>query len=743
MDKLEYWAKRLTGIPISNENNIQSRITRGESISATVCNSPAFLLSSSRLTHFDAQNRTRAYVEEDPTVSGWIQGVIPTRASSAAYLRNLFPVIQWLPNYNKVWFAGDLIAGVTVGAVVVPQSMAYAKLAGLAPEFGLYSSFVGVLLYFAFATSKDITIGPVAVMSTLTGQIITRVRRTHPHLVPYQIAGVLAVLCGAFVTALGILRLGFIVDFIPLPAIGAFMTGSALNIAISQVPALMGITGLNTRDATYKVFINILKHLGRSDINAAVGLTALFLLYLIRSLCTWRARRDPSRAKLFFFISTLRTAFVILLYTLISWLVNRHRKKHPRFSILSTVPRGFKHMNVPTVNHTTVVALAKELPGAIIVLLIEHIAISKSFGRVNNYTISPSQELIAIGVTNLFGPFFGAYPATGSFSRTAIKSKSGVRTPLAGVITALVVLLSIYALPPVFFYIPNAALSAVIIHAVLDLITPPKSLYHWWKVSPPEIAIFFAGVIGCIFGTIEIGIYTAIASTGGLLLFRIAKSRGDFLGRIEVWTNSKFVTNTSRRVYVPLDHADGSNPGIPVEEPIPGVFVYRPRQSPLYPSVGCYTDQLVAVIQAQTKRTNANSFPTLGDRPWNFVGPRHIDPNAIASDPRPTLKAIVMDFTAVEHVDVTSVQILQDVRSQLDRHASPNAVEWHFAGVSRPWVKRGLVAGGFGRILTPLDVEPLYSIAKLTDASDPNEVRKHLEQENLSSKVILRQMTLK
>jgi sodium-independent sulfate anion transporter 11 len=120
-------------------------------------------------------------------------------------------------------------------------------------------------------------------------------------------------------------------------------------------------------------------------------------------------------------------------------------------------------MGVPVLNHTLVSSIAPFLPGAIIVLLIEHIAISKSFGRVNNYVINPSQELIAIGVTNIFGPFFGAYPATGSFSRTAIKSKAGVRTPIAGLITAAVVILAIYALPPVFFYIPNASLSAVII----------------------------------------------------------------------------------------------------------------------------------------------------------------------------------------------------------------------------------------------------------------------------------------
>lgn len=134
------------------------------------------------------------------------------------YLRSLVPFLEWLPRYHRVWLLCDAVAGITVGAVVVPQGMAYAKLANLKPEFGLYSSFVGVLFYFAFATSKDITIGPVAVMSLLTGEIVTRVRHEHPDLAAPVIASALAVLCGAFVFVLGILRLGYVVSpFLALP----------------------------------------------------------------------------------------------------------------------------------------------------------------------------------------------------------------------------------------------------------------------------------------------------------------------------------------------------------------------------------------------------------------------------------------------------------------------------------------------------------------------------------------------
>lgn len=220
--------------------------------------------------------------------------------------------------------------------------MAYAKLAQLAPEFGLYSSFMGVLIYWFFATSKDITIGPVAVLSTVTGNVVLKAEAELGEGVVERdvIASSLAIVAGAIVVFLGLTRLGFIVDLISLAAISAFMTGSALNIAVGQVPSMMGITGFSTRESTYKVVINILKHLGRSDLNAAIGLTSLFLLYSIRFTCNYCAKRYSNKAKLFFFLSTLRTAFVLLLYILISYLVNKDHRKKPRISVLGSVPRG-------------------------------------------------------------------------------------------------------------------------------------------------------------------------------------------------------------------------------------------------------------------------------------------------------------------------------------------------------------------------------------------------------------------
>jgi solute carrier family 26 (sodium-independent sulfate anion transporter), member 11 len=707
------------------------------------------------------------YVEEEPRTIDWIMDLVPGPQDIRNYFRNLFPFTKWILRYNVQWLLGDLVAGITIGAVVVPQGMAYAKLAELPVQFGLYSSFMGVLIYWFFATSKDITIGPVAVMSTITGNVVLKVQAEHPEVPGHVVASALAIICGAIICFIGLIRCGWIVDFIPLTAISAFMTGSALNIACGQVPTLLGYSSklFNTRASTYLVIINTLKYLGHTKLDAAMGLTALLMLYLIRSGCKFAAKMYPKRAKMIFFISTLRTVFVILLYTLISWLCNRspahHSTKKNLFKILGKVPRGFKDAAVPTINTKIISYFTSQLPASVIVLLIEHIAISKSFGRVNNYTIDPSQEMVAIGVTNLLGPFLGAYPATGSFSRTAIKSKAGVRTPFAGVITAIVVLLAIYALPAVFYYVPSSPLSAVIIHAVGDLITPPNTVYQFWRVNPLEVIIFFAGVLVTVFSSIENGIYTTICVSVAILLFRLVKANGRFVGKVKIHsvigdhlaedkfpsygvdgrhvssgngTPSNDEDSQVRNIFLPIDHHDGSNPTIDVESPSPGIFIYRFSEGFNYPNANHYTDYLVQTIFRETRRTNPNSFPRLGDRPWNNPGPRR-GKVAEEDDHLPTLKAIILDFSSVNNVDVTSIQNLIDVRNQLDRYASPQVVQWHFACINNRWTKRALANAGFGYPTLPTEEyhrwKPIFSVAEIggsSSAANAAEIEENLHR---------------
>ncbi|TDL27440.1 sulfate permease [Rickenella mellea] len=654
----------------------------------------------------ESGKRVIGYPQENiPTITSreWINNLaFDPKQGVINYLRSLFPILKWITRYNFGWLSGDLIAGITVGIVLVPQSMSYAQIATLPTQFGLYSAFVGVFIYCFFATSKDVSIGPVAVMSLEVSKIIAAVDKAHPKKwAPQVIATALAFMCGFIVLGIGLLRIGFIVEFIPAPAVSGFMTGSALNIVAGQVPGLMGISGFDTRAVTYKVIINTLKGLPRTAKDAAFGLPALVALYSIRIFFDFLSRRYPHRARIFFFISLLRNGFVIIVLTIASWLYCRHRKNksgnYP-IKILKTVPRGFQNVGPPEINHELVSALAGHLPVATIILLLEHIAISKSFGRVNGYKIDPNQELIAIGVTNTVGSVFNAYPATGSFSRTALKSKCGVRTPIAGWFTGIVVIVALYGLTPAFFWIPTAGLSAVIIHAVADLVAKPAQVYAFWRVSPLEGIIWWATVLVMVFSTIENGIYTAIIASLVLLLLRVARPRGKFLGKVVVHVDSG--EKESREVFVPLTHNTGpsvTHQGIQVTPPVPGVIVYRFEESFLYPNSSILNSAIVDYVKEHTKRGKDISLTRLGDRPWNDPGPRHGYSQAELDHEagKPLLKAIVLDFSTVSHVDTTSIQALIDTRNEVERWAD-HGVEFHFANILSPWIRRALVAGGFG-----------------------------------------------
>ncbi|GHJ83974.1 hypothetical protein NliqN6_0376 [Naganishia liquefaciens] len=636
------------------------------------------------------------------------------KESVITYVKSLFPFLQWLPRYNLQWLIGDLIAGITVGIVLVPQALSYAKLASLPAEYGLYSSFCGVLTYAFFATSKDVSIGPVAVMSLQTANVIAHVQRTHPgQWDNTTIATGLAFICGFIVLGIGLLRLGWIIEFIPQPAVSGFMTGSAINIAAGQVPALFGIAKrLNTREATYKVIINTLKNLKYAKLDAALGVTALFTLYMLKWGLAWGGNRYPRFRRASFFLSCFRHAFVILIWTIVAWRVihGKDPKNYP-ISVLGTVPRGLRDVGQPKISGELLSALGPQLPVSTIVLLLEHISIAKSFGRLNGYKINPNQELIAIGVNNTLGTLFRAYPSTGSFSRSALKSKAGVRTPAAGIPTGIVVIIALYALTSAFYYIPNAAISALIIHAVADLVASPAQSYGFWRVAPLEYIIWLAAVLVSIFSSIENGIYTSLAASVVLLLFRIARPRGHFLGRVRIRPENSSDDANTRDVYVPLCGDGGiTNPQVKIESPPPGVIIYRFEESFLYPNASYINQAILDHVKAKTRRGKDMSFVKPGDRPWNDPGPRKgqaIEDSTKAN--QPICRAVILDFAGVANLDTTGVQNLIDLRREVEKYADAT-VEFHFSAVLSPWTARALIAGGFGygtpRHALPAEVAP-------------------------------------
>ncbi|GMM32606.1 sulfate permease [Martiniozyma asiatica (nom. inval.)] len=599
------------------------------------------------------------------------------KSRSISYVKSLFPIFSWIGHYpfEPKWITSDFITGISVAIVLVPQALSYATLASLPPQYGLYSSFIGLMIYAIFATSKDVSIGPVAVMSLEVSKIIQRVQEKYPNLYSSpEIATTVALLCGAICLGVGLLRLGFLVELIPLPAVMAFTTGSAFSIIASQLPGLMGYNSkVNNHDAAYKIIINSLKHLPDTKKDAAFGLVGLFILYIWKFIGNWLLKRYPKYKLSINYFLNLRTAIVIIFSTLISFCIVRANGKEnfKIYSLTGEITPGLGEVKPfkPPANLAS--AIASDLPVATIVLVLEHISIAKSFGRIHDYKIDANQEFIAIGVSNLIGTFFNAYPATGSFSRTALSAKCGVKTPFASVFAGACVLLAIYCFTSAFYYIPKATLCAIIIHAVSDLLASYKSTWKLYLIQPLDFIIFLVGVFIAVFASIEDGIYWAMCASAALIIWRMCFTNGNFMGRIRVveiinpiiknneqtFNNSGLVSLPDSMIstnkagicneyaqsvsiksvachyrWIPMPnnkllpdlnvnhssiHTRYINPSINIESPPPGVVVYRLGESFIYPNSSHECDRIVNFV----KRTTKSSSEILNvEKKWNNPG---------------------------------------------------------------------------------------------------------------------------
>ncbi|KAI8992281.1 sulfate transporter family-domain-containing protein [Pilobolus umbonatus] len=612
------------------------------------------------------------------------------------YLIQLFPIARWIHRYNLVWFVSDLIAGLTVGIVIVPQGMGYAKIAQLAPEYGLYSAFVGLIVYCLFATSKDISIGPTAVTALLVGQTVTRITTANPDITGPEVAVALSLFGGMIVMAVGLLRLGIIVDFIPAPAIAGFMTGSALTISVGQLPKLFGITTVKTQAAVYLVFGNFLKHLPDTKIDAAFGLVSLAWLYAVRYVCQKLGQKYPKYATHLFFFNIMRNGILIIFGTLLAFLINIGKETSP-ISILKTVPPGFQQMGVPQVKSNVISEVMGSLPSLCIVLILEHVAVAKAFGRINDYVVTPDQEIIAIGFSNIWASFFGAFPSTGSFSRTAIFARSGVKTPLAGIFSALVVLLALYALTPAFFYIPDSVLAAIIIHAVADLVSAPSYLIRLASISLWELLVYIVTVAVIVFWTVEGGIYASLGVSVVILLYRIARPRFNTLGRIPLSSDSallsddddqtKKMVDSQNYLYVPEDHPVLGNL---VESLPPGILMCRVDESFTYPNSSFISDKIINYCKTNSRKGAA--VLKKGDMNWN----EDASPALISARAKlPLLHAVILDFASVNQMDSSGLQAIVDIQVALNRY-SGRPVEFHFVNIANSSIRRSLIIAEFG-----------------------------------------------
>ncbi|KAG0366965.1 hypothetical protein BGZ54_004616 [Gamsiella multidivaricata] len=536
------------------------------------------------------------------------------------YIHERFPIIRWLPKYSRSWAMKDIVAGITVGLIVVPQGMSYAKVA-----------------------------------------------------------------VGALTMVLGALQLGIILDFFPSTVLIGYTTGAAATIVISQIPKWIGVSGVNTREPPYLVLINTVKALPTlSWLDLAFGLFSMLGLvgigYVVDRWGKGRFSIQLIKISRFFIVTVLATAF--------SFLVNINAPYDlegniiPRISILKTVPSGLPTSQAPKLDGSILVEIAPKLIAIALATILEHIAIGKAFARKNRYQIDSNQELLTLGLANVTASFFGAYTVTGSFSRSAVKFQCGVKTPLAGLVTGALVLLALQMLTPLFYYIPDAALSAVIMVAVSSLVSFPDVFMEFFDVNLWDFVSSQVALWVTLFVSVEVGIAAGVGFSLVVLLFRVARPQIHLLQPLRTRPDV-FVTST----YSTSKIMDTVN--LP-----PGVLVFRMEEGATFPNMETFKTWAQDQVYKHTRFGGLTK--TAHDRLWSDdleihirrlrAQNQHSSLVSLEDKDLSYLRAVILDCSAMNNIDSTGLQGLRDLHENLKDYAGARDdpevfFELHFVAV--------------------------------------------------------------
>ncbi|XP_071051901.1 sodium-independent sulfate anion transporter-like [Onthophagus taurus] len=446
------------------------------------------------------------------------------------FLYQRFPIVQWAPKYNTSNLTSDIIAGITVGLTVMPQSLAYATLGGLEPQYGLYSAFMGCFIYAIFGGCKDITIGPTALMALMTYQQIAN------RSVDYAV--LLCFICGLVQLFMAVLNLGVLVDFISIPVTVGFTSATSVIIAASQLKGLFGLkyTSSGFIDTVSKTFQNI--HNTRYP-DLLLGIICIIILLLLRKLKEFKFYGNDEKptktqkylSKFIWLFATSRNALVVIFSSLAAFLYETKGSGSP-FLLTGNVKAGLPPFKLPpfetSFNNQTVEfsGMLSDLGASMILVpvisVLGNVAIAKAFA--SGQQIDATQELLTLSLCNIFGSFFSSMPVTGSFSRSAVNHASGVQTPLGGVFTGIMVLLALSFLTPYFSFIPKTSLAAVIICAVIFMIEY-EVVKPMWRSNKKDLIPTFATFLLCLIVGVELGILIGVSINLIFLLYPSARPK--------------------------------------------------------------------------------------------------------------------------------------------------------------------------------------------------------------------------
>ncbi|KAL6977305.1 Sulfate transporter 4.1, chloroplastic [Sarracenia purpurea var. burkii] len=539
-----------------------------------------------------------------PLVSRWRSKL--KRMTSMEWIELFLPCYRWLRSYKwREYFQLDLMAGITVGVMLVPQSMSYAKLAGLHPIYGLYSGFIPLFVYAIFGSSRQLAIGPVALVSLLVSNVLSNIVDSSDDLYT-ELAILLALMVGILESIMGLLRLGWLIRFISHSVISGFTTASAIVIALSQAKYFLGYSIVRSS----KIIPLIKSIISGADKFSwppfVMGSILLLILLVMKHLGKSRKYLRVLRAAGPLTAVVLGTTFVKIFHPSSISLVGDIPQGLPKFS----VPKGFEY----------VVSL---IPTAILitgVAILESVGIAKALATKNGYELDSNQELFGLGVANIFGSLFSAYPTTGSFSRSAVNHESGAKTGLSGIVMGIIMGCALLFMTPLFEYIPQCALAAIVISAVIGLVDYDEAIFLW-RVDKKDFLLWTITSATTLFFGIEIGVLVGV---GVSLAFVIHES---------------------------------ANPHVAVLGRLPGTTIYRNIQQ--YPETYTYNGIVIVRIDAPIYFANT-SYMKDKLREFEF----EVDNSTKHGPEVGRVYFVIIEMAPVTYIDSSAVQALKELHQE-------------------------------------------------------------------------------
>jgi len=535
-------------------------------------------------------------------------------------LKSILPILNWLPNYKKEWLKGDVGAGLTVGVMLIPQGMAYASIAGMPAVYGLYASIIPILIYAIFGTSRQLAVGPVAMVSLLTATAIGSFEGlSNSDYISYAI--LLALLVGGIQFLLGAFRLGFLVNFMSHPVISGFTSAAALIIGLSQLKHLLGI------DIERSHHINeiILSAINQADeinwITFAIGFIGILIILLVKRI----NKSLPSQL-----FSVIFGIAVVSIFNLGEGIDN--------VKIIRDIPDTLPSFQIPLLDLEIIQLLIPMALTIALVSFMESIAVAKAIQvKHRDYKVVPNQELISLGLANVFGSFFQSFPTTGGFSRTAVNNQAGAKTGLAAMISAALIVITLLFLTPYFYNLPKAILASVIMVAVFGLINYKEAI-HLYKSNIKDFWMLITTFLATLILGVELGIGLGIILSLAMVLFKTTKPHTARLARVP---NTHFYRNIKR-----FDNL----------EIIEELLIYRFDAQLFFANVNYFKDQLY-------------------------------DYERIKKD---NLSLLIIDGESINNIDSTAIQALEEIIIDFNSRD----VEVLFTGIKGP-VRDKMIKSGF------------------------------------------------